>query len=468
MLRSSLIAVGAALVCSVASAQNKMDGSKLFPIQGKMHDAGIYDMRTGKWFPRSQAGQLGAAQQTIYNNTCFWSNGNPFFYFGIHSPCEDWYDDGRVPASGPAGAGPDNATNTYTFGYCTGAPTGIIDVDWALFDTNATPNAANCAGGVGPGAPAALVGFISAAAGFPLPGSTNPTFNATCWIATFTSGTATVCMQSGATTSDLFTMASAFNNTIAQTSGTNFSFALQGNPLCGDPINNPGGTGTYNIPPGTDAVTGGPCGTGLDNQDFFWLNVDGVPGGGTPPPACVAQGAGGTGCYFFGGYPAAPYSGMYFVVEADGGCGCTGNVTTYCTSKTASNGCIPVIGSTGTPDANAGSGFIVTTTKVVNNKNGVHFYSTAGQQGVPFQGGFLCMKQPIKRLPVQNSGSAGPPCGTAANSGSLVTDFNVKIASGTDPALVAGANTSIQAWFRDPTSPSTTGLSNAQNFTICP
>jgi hypothetical protein len=478
MLRSSLIAVGAALVCGVASAQNQMNASRLYPIHGNIRDAGIYDMRTGRWHSHSQAGQLGAAQQTIYNNTCLEGFGGPppaFFYFGIHEACENWYDAGRIPASGPPGSGPDNATNTWIFGYCTGAagqPTTPIDIDWGVNDTNAAANAAQCAGAVPAGTPE-IVGFSSAAAGFPLPGSTNPTVNATCWIVTFTSGTASACQHSGATAgTDLFTWRSTFNNTIVQTSGPTGTFALQGNPLSGDPLNQTStgagpGSGTYNIPPGTD-FTGASCGSGLDNGDLFWINVNGVAPGGVVTGFCSTQAAASTGCYFFGGYPANPPGSFYFQIDANGGCGCTGNVTTYCTAKTASNGCTPSIASTGAPSASAGSGFMVTTSHVISNKNGVHFYSTNGIQGVPFQGGYLCMHQPIHRLPVQNSGSAGTACGTASNSGSLVSDFNVKIFSGTDPNLVAGANVAIQGWYRDPASPSTTGLGNAQSFTICP
>ena len=475
MLRSSLIAVGATLICSVAAAQNKVDATRLTPIHGNVRDAGIYNMRTGKWFPSAQSQNLSAAQQIIYRNDCFSSANPPFgagtWYYTGFTMCEDAYDEGRVPASGPSGAGPDNATNTYSIGYCTGATLGSVDIDWNLWDTNGNTPASSCTGPVSGPPPAAIVGFSSAAAGFPLPGATSG--GGGCWTVTFTTGTASACMQSGASSADLFAWAMTYNNTTAQTGG------FQGSILAGDPGAAAGGAGTYNIPPGTDTVFGTPCGTGLDNQDYFYLNVDGTVNGGTPPPACAAQGAGSTGCYWFGGYVAGnpnstppvnavPFAGMYFTIEANGGCGCTGNVTVYCTSKTASNGCVPVIGSTGTPDANAGSGFIVTTSKVVNNKNGVHFYSTAGLLGAPFQGGFLCVKAPIKRLPVQNSGSAGPACGTATNSGSLVTDFNVRIASGIDPNLVAGAFVGIQSWFRDPASPSTTGLSNALNFTICP
>lgn len=465
MHRLSRIAAGAALVCSAASAQQTLDRTHVYPVASGVKDAGVYVLSTGRLIPHSSQGQLAAAQQTVYNNTCFWGPGAPFVNFGIESPCDDSYDEGRIPASGPPGAGVDNATNTWAIGYCTGAVTGAVDIDWAVFDTNSMPGTAACTTPVPSGA-TPLVAFTSAAAGFPLPGATT-TGAVACWTVTFTSGTASVCMQSGATANDLFSWRIVQNNTIVQT-GSTFAFPLAGPLLCADPNLTAAGAGTYNIPPGTDGVTGLPCGTGLGTSDFYWVNTDGIPAGGTPPPACAAQGAGGTGCYFFGGYPASPFASFYMQIDANGGCSCDGSVVEYCTAKTASNGCVPDISSAGVPSASQATGFVVTTSKVFKNKNGVHFYSTNGTQGVPFQGGFLCMKQPIKRLPVQNSGSSGPACGTDTASGSFVTDFNTVIAGGTNPALVAGALVAIQAWYRDPASPSTTGLSEARSFTICP
>jgi hypothetical protein len=47
-------------------------------------------------------------------------------------------------------------------------------------------------------------------------------------------------------------------------------------------------------------------------------------------------------------------------------------------------------------------------------------------------------------------------------------DFNAYIASGKDPALVAGQDVWLQTWGRDPASPSTTSLSDALSFPICP
>jgi hypothetical protein len=142
--------------------------------------------------------------------------------------------------------------------------------------------------------------------------------------------------------------------------------------------------------------------------------------------------------------------------------GCTGNPAVYCTSRVNSAGCTPSIGATGTPSATAGSGFVLTTTNELDNKFGLYFYSKSGPNSSPFQGGFLCGMPPLVRTPVQNSGGT-PPCG-----GAYTLDFNAYIASGADPALVSGQQVWVQTWSRDPGAASTTNLTDAITFTICP
>ncbi|HVS11849.1 MAG TPA: hypothetical protein VMS76_18430, partial [Planctomycetota bacterium] len=146
-------------------------------------------------------------------------------------------------------------------------------------------------------------------------------------------------------------------------------------------------------------------------------------------------------------------------MQIEAGCG---GGTVYCTAKVNSAGCTPSIGSTGSPSASAGSGFVVKTINVLDNKFGLYFYSKTGPNNAPFQGGFLCGQVPLVRTMVQNSGGT-PPC-----NGSYTMDFNAYIASGKDPALVAGQDVWVQTWSRDPASASTTNLSDALSFTICP
>jgi len=142
--------------------------------------------------------------------------------------------------------------------------------------------------------------------------------------------------------------------------------------------------------------------------------------------------------------------------------GCSGSVSIYCTAKVNSLGCTPAIGFSGVPSASAGSGFTIGATNILAAKFGLLFYSKTGANASPFQGGFLCALSPLVRTPVTNSG------GGAGCTGSFQIDFNAYIASGKDPALVSGQQFWSQWWYRDPASPSTTGLTDALTATVCP
>ena len=77
----------------------------------------------------------------------------------------------------------------------------------------------------------------------------------------------------------------------------------------------------------------------------------------------------------------------------------------------------------------------------------------------------MCLAAPRKRTPVQQSGGNPPPDDC---SGSFGYDVNARIQSGADPSLVPGTLVDGQYWYRDPLSPSTTGLSDALEFHITP
>jgi len=174
------------------------------------------------------------------------------------------------------------------------------------------------------------------------------------------------------------------------------------------------------------------------------------------------------GLQFFGGAWNLATSGpsgapVDFPYELEGSSGCTGSVAVYCTAKVNSMGCTPSIGSTGLPSASAGSGFVIQTTNVLDNKPGIVFYSKSGSNNAPFRGGILCAQQPLARTPPQNSGGSPASC-----TGVYTLDFNAHVASGADPALVAGQDVWVQTWALDPGSPIPTSLSNALTFVICP
>jgi hypothetical protein len=135
--------------------------------------------------------------------------------------------------------------------------------------------------------------------------------------------------------------------------------------------------------------------------------------------------------------------------------------TTYCTAKTASLGCAPTLAWSGNASASSGSGFVVDCGDTLPNRYGVLFYSPAVSV-VPFRGGWLCIAPPLQRADAQTS-SDGEFC-----DGAYSTDFNVYIASGQDPALVAGADVYCQWATRDPADLYGSGLSNALWFQIGP
>ena len=134
------------------------------------------------------------------------------------------------------------------------------------------------------------------------------------------------------------------------------------------------------------------------------------------------------------------------------------SVTVYCTAKLTSSGCTPSIGWSGTPSASGA--FAVLASQVEPTQLGVLFYALNGPAALPFQGGFLCVQPPVKRLGLQGSG------GSAACSGAFAVDFSAHVAAGADPALVPGAQVWSQFWFRDAGAASGTGLTNALQFTL--
>lgn len=119
----------------------------------------------------------------------------------------------------------------------------------------------------------------------------------------------------------------------------------------------------------------------------------------------------------------------------------------YCTAKVDSQGCEPLLSFTGCPSASAGSGFVVTVTRIINKPGyGVLMYSTDAAANIPFQGGVLCVKPPIKRPPPTET--PGTPGGGTCT-GLFRYDFNQWIATGNDPLLTAGQHVWMQYTYFD-------------------
>ncbi len=148
--------------------------------------------------------------------------------------------------------------------------------------------------------------------------------------------------------------------------------------------------------------------------------------------------------------------------------GCTGNVYAYCTAGTTSSGCVPLITGIGTPSASAGSGFTISASAVEGLQSGLIFYGTSGVVASTWgtSSSFMCVKAPLERGPVTNSGGAGAGC-----VGTLSLDWNLYVATHAGAIGVpfsGGETVYAQAWFRDPPTPKTTNLSGGLSFIVCP
>lgn len=141
---------------------------------------------------------------------------------------------------------------------------------------------------------------------------------------------------------------------------------------------------------------------------------------------------------------------------------------TYCTGKLNSQFCLPMpsIGWNGWPSLSDPIPFDISASQVINNKNGIFFYGTAGRANIQFHCATLCVKPPLKRTPVQNSAGNPPPPDC---SGTFSFDFNSWMQGGSDPNLTPGTQVDGQYWYRDPQEPcSGTGLTNAIEFFVWP
>ncbi len=473
MLRSSLIVAAAGLLCGVGAAQQQLSPSNIHPIPGAVKHAGTYDVTMKRWLSPDRAETLRASSIMIYDNTCTWTGGG--FYTGTGN-CEDYFGDGRIPggvgnANNPVGSSVDNEVNFFEMGYCTAALNGTVDIKVGFYDSLG----GNCLGAIAPTPPSLAsqaAGFFDfgAAAGFPLPGSATAGVLA-CWFVNFTNFG--FCLQSDA--DGFYDNSAALDNFAWSFQMENPSGApANGIILSGEPGTSPVGGCTYNIPCGTDALYGNPCGHGLGQDDAFWVNVDNDLPGNTSNTGvvCVSAPVAGTNCYWFGGHPGNPYSGFYMKIGSAGSCaGCDGSPVNYCTPGTTANGCLSTLALTsGVPSANLSAPpAVITASNVEGAKQGLLFFGY-NQSATPWGLGsssFLCVKSPTQRSPVGNSGGTFNQC-----DGVLSANLNGIIQAGggilLGQAVTAGTVIHGQAWFRDPASPKSTSLSNGLSVTVCP
>ena len=78
----------------------------------------------------------------------------------------------------------------------------------------------------------------------------------------------------------------------------------------------------------------------------------------------------------------------------------------YCNAAPSGLGCTGTIGFAGNASATAGEGFVIDCDGVRNRQSGVLFFGLEGRATIPFNDGTLCVRPPLKRVPLQNSGGA--------------------------------------------------------------
>jgi hypothetical protein len=146
---------------------------------------------------------------------------------------------------------------------------------------------------------------------------------------------------------------------------------------------------------------------------------------------------------------------------------CTGNVSTYCTSGTSVQGCVPSISGSGIPSVDAGSGFVLRIAQIPGQRSGLIFYGTtaAAASWAPGSTSTLCINAPVIRTSIQDSGGLVGGC-----AGLFALDFNAYIGAnpgGSGTPFFAGQQLLAQGWYRDPGAAEQTNLSNALQFARC-
>ena len=138
------------------------------------------------------------------------------------------------------------------------------------------------------------------------------------------------------------------------------------------------------------------------------------------------------------------------------------SVTTYCTGKMTSAGCVPTMTTSGSPAGQADDNFYVIATMSLAAKPGLFFWGTAGPTAIPFLGGVLCSQPPLRRGPVILS-DPGPDCASGYA-------FHFSQAYALSTGLIGGETVNGQFWMRDPDQGDGTGavLSDAVEFSWCP
>lgn len=200
-----------------------------------------------------------------------------------------------------------------------------------------------------------------------------------------------------------------------------------------------------------------------DSNSVFLEDEDPVTGIDMFPINPVPVGVPGQGSWI-AMEPGAAIVGPFFDPATNPGMGvtmdvgCTNAVTSYCTGKLNSEGCVPTLTTDAGCPSVTGGPWNVYATQVLNNKNGILFHGTL-RNSLPFQGGFLCVQPPFTRTAVQATGGDAAPLNNC--SGQMSLDLMAQ-------GFSAGQTVTVQAWSRDPSASFSTSLSNGLEVTIQP
>jgi hypothetical protein len=404
---AALLLAAIALGPSHASAQSNASAQLT---QSPLRSAGVLHLASGTWTRSTPSSALGP--DVLFNN-----DAHPAYFMSMPEQMAIT-NEGRLPSTDSEGTADAYAINAISIAYCSGQTSPLTaTLQWY-------ENYAPC---TDPTANPSLVQTL-VASGLP---TTSTASVQSCWLLTIDLTGSTLEFELGADGND-----GSFDNDPALDSfgwtvefsghGTDF---LTGAIVAGDPA-------TAAFGAGTKAVWGfgpGP-GTGLGEQDGFWIQDTILP----------------TACYDLGGYPATPWAGMY--CQLFGG-DVTGDLSTHYNCTTTSN-------STGNPahlmitgsDSLADNNFVITAAPVPNQP-GIFFYGTT-QINFPFGNGFRCAGGALQRLGI-----------TFASGNVLTREASAElIAFGS-----AGLTRNFQAWYRDPAGGGLSfNFSDAASITIQP
>jgi len=139
----------------------------------------------------------------------------------------------------------------------------------------------------------------------------------------------------------------------------------------------------------------------------------------------------------------------------------------YCTAKTNSQGCTPMLSVNGFGSLSDAAPFDLSASMLINNQFGLLFYSLDGPAATPFQGGTLCLQPSLRYTPVQMTGGNA---GAQDCSGTLSFNFNAFLQGGGAPSVIAGDRINAQFFYRDPLNSDGTGygLTEAVQFFVLP